>query len=218
MAKLVQQIEYQIERYSLLKHPFYQSWSQGKLTKENLRGYSKEYFQLVKAVPQLVENIASCATEENPKDTISQSLKEENEHIIPWMNFAYALGVPTGELVNYHGDEGITCAVLDLDHITKLSLEEGAAAMYAYEKELPKISRSKIDGLTKFYGLSSKDAVDYFEIHERTDVRHALIWKSMLQHVPKEKEHAVLTAAIRSLRDQNKILDCVQDKYCQKVN
>ena len=77
--------------------------------------------------------------------------------------------------------------MLDLDHITKLSLEEGGTAMYVYEKELPKISRSKIDGLTKFYGLSSKDAVDYFEIHERTDVRHALIWKSMLQHVPKEK-------------------------------
>ncbi len=86
--------------------------------------------------------------------------------------------------------------------------------MYAYEKELPKISRSKIDGLKKFYGLTSHDATHYFEIHEVADVKHAELWRSILRNLPKEKEMAVLSAALASLRAQNKLLDSVMEKYC----
>ncbi len=48
---IIKRIDEMIEERSLLKHPFYQMWSDGKLTQESLAGYSKEYFQLVKAVP-----------------------------------------------------------------------------------------------------------------------------------------------------------------------
>ena len=51
MNSLTQKIDRIIEERSLLKHPFYQTWSDGKLTREALVGYSKEYYQLVKAVP-----------------------------------------------------------------------------------------------------------------------------------------------------------------------
>ena len=51
MNSLTQNIDRIIEERSLLKHPFYQTWSDGKLTREALVGYSKEYYQLVKAVP-----------------------------------------------------------------------------------------------------------------------------------------------------------------------
>ena len=46
---LIQRIDEIIEARSLLKHPFYQMWSDGKLTQESLAGYSKEYFQLAKS-------------------------------------------------------------------------------------------------------------------------------------------------------------------------
>ena len=54
---ITQKIDEMIEERSLLKHPFYQAWSDGKLTKESLAGYSKEYFQLVKAVPSFMAPI-----------------------------------------------------------------------------------------------------------------------------------------------------------------
>ena len=54
---IIQKIDEMIEERSLLKHPFYQMWSDGKLTKESLAGYSKEYFQLVKAVPAFMAPI-----------------------------------------------------------------------------------------------------------------------------------------------------------------
>jgi pyrroloquinoline-quinone synthase len=45
-VSLLIRIDAEIEKRSLLKHPFYRKWSEGKLTKENLAGYSMEYFQL----------------------------------------------------------------------------------------------------------------------------------------------------------------------------
>ena len=51
MVDLIDQINFEIEKYSLLKHDFYKLWQEGKLTLDHLAGYSREYFQLVKIVP-----------------------------------------------------------------------------------------------------------------------------------------------------------------------
>ena len=50
-----------LEQHSLLKHPFYQAWSDGKLEMESLAGYSKEYYQLVKAVPEFMNPLIEMA-------------------------------------------------------------------------------------------------------------------------------------------------------------
>lgn len=50
MSVLIKRLDQEIEKRSLLKHPFYQMWSEGKLSMESLQGYAKEYFHLVKAV------------------------------------------------------------------------------------------------------------------------------------------------------------------------
>ena len=41
---LIKRIDEMIEERSLLKHPFYQMWSDGKLSVDMLAGYSKEYW------------------------------------------------------------------------------------------------------------------------------------------------------------------------------
>ena len=53
----VKEVNREIEQRSLLKHPFYKAWTEGRLTTSHLKGYSKEYFQLVKSIPQFVKNI-----------------------------------------------------------------------------------------------------------------------------------------------------------------
>ncbi|MGA2874572.1 MAG: iron-containing redox enzyme family protein [Nitrososphaerales archaeon] len=213
MVSIIERIDAEIEQQSLLKHPFYQAWSEGKLTAEQLAGYSMEYFQLVKQVPILVENIRSKTTDNELRAEITQSLKEETEHIAPWIQFARSLRVDEHELSRYPGAKDSNAAVSEIESLTNLSFEEAVAAMYAYEKELPKISRSKIDGLEKFYGLTSHDATHYFEIHEVADVKHAELWRSILRNIPEEKATAVLSAALASLRAQNKLLDSVMEKY-----
>lgn len=216
MTTLVERIDLEIEKRSLLKHPFYKAWSEGKLDLAELRGYSMEYFQLVKMVPSLVENVRSKTNDSSLHSEISQSLKEEKEHIAPWVEFAKSLGVPEKSLQDYAGDASAKEAVSQLAMLSKLSFEEGVAAMYAYEKELPKISRSKIDGLEKFYRLTSHESRHYFEIHEVADLKHAALWREILGRVSLDGEESALAAAIKSLEAQNKLLDAVMEKYCRQ--
>ena len=210
---LIERIDYEIEKHSLLKHVFYQMWSEGKLTINHLQGYSKEYFQLVKVVPKFVENIFNVIADPSLKRAVGQNLKEESEHIEPWIMFSTAMGVQRNDLASYKGENETNMAVSTLSQLTERSLEEAVAAMYAYEKELPKISRSKIDGLKKFYGVQSNEATKYLEIHEEVDLRHSEVWKNILKTIPEEKQERALNAAISSLEAQNKLLDSVQKKY-----
>lgn len=209
---IVQRIDSEIEKRSLLKHPFYQMWSQGKLTIDHLKGYSKEYFQLVKAVPSMVEGIAA-AGDISIRENISNNAKEEAEHVEPWTRFANSLGVSQSELTGYEADPATIAAVAEMQRVANSSFEEGVAAMYAYEAELPKISRSKMDGLKQFYDVNSRDATKYFEIHEEADVRHAQVWREILRTMPVDKREAAFRAAVDSLKAQNALLDSVQQKY-----
>lgn len=206
---IVQRIDSEIEKRSLLRHSFYQMWSEGRLTVDHLQGYSKEYFQLVKAVPKFVEGIAKGTGSQD----IAENAKEEAEHVEPWVRFASALGVSRNDLVNYAGADKTNAAVAKMMGLASASFEEAVAAMYAYEMELPKISRSKIDGLKKFYGMDSEDATKYFEIHEEADVRHAQVWREILQKIPADRQEVVFAAAVESLKAQNMLLDSVQEKY-----
>src|SRR5918912_535709 len=106
MMTLVERIDLGIEKYSLLKHSFYKMWSDGKLSLDNLRSYSKEYFQLVKAVPDFVQNIISSSSSsyvlnKATSQGLDQNLREELEHVEPWIKFAHAIGVPRNELINH---------------------------------------------------------------------------------------------------------------------
>ena len=41
-----------LDKYHLLKHPFYQIyWNEGKLTREIIKDYAEQYYQHVKAFP-----------------------------------------------------------------------------------------------------------------------------------------------------------------------
>ena len=210
---LIERIDYEIEKHSLLKHVFYQMWSEGKLTINHLQGYSKEYFQLVKVVPKFVENIFNVIADPSLKRSVGQNLKEESEHIEPWIMFSTAMGVQRNDLTSYKGENETNMAVSSLSQLTERSLEEAVAAMYAYEKELPKISKSKIDGLKKFYGVQSNEATKYLEIHEEVDLRHSEVWKNILKTIPEDKQEYALNAAISSLEAQNKLLDSVYKNY-----
>ncbi|MDA4129592.1 MAG: iron-containing redox enzyme family protein [Thaumarchaeota archaeon] len=212
MNSLILQIDEEIERRSLLKHPFYEMWSQGKLTRDHLSGYSLEYFQLVKAVPEMVKSIQEKSSRAvNGK--LNENLREESEHIGLWTRFASSLGISNDELVAYSGLRGTNLAVSQMKNLSKTSFEAGIAAMYAYERDLPKISSTKIRGLKEFYGLESSDALEYFLEHEIVDVRHAAIWRSMLENIAAANHEISLEAAITSLESQNKLLDSVMEKY-----
>jgi pyrroloquinoline-quinone synthase len=209
---LIKKIDELIEKQSLLKHPFYVMWSEGKLTIDSLNGYSKEYFQLVKAVPSFVSAITKRGSDA-VKNELESNQKEESEHIRPWMKFADSLGVSQDELEKYDGLEKTRKAISELSSLMN-SFEGGAAAMYALEQEIPKISLSKIDGLRKFYDISNDTAIEYFRLHAEADIRHAATWRRILEKIPVEKEEELFQIASRSISAQNMLLDSCYEAYC----
>ena len=212
MNSLVKRIDELVEKQSLLKHQFYVAWSEGKLTLDSLSGYSKEYFQLVKAVPSFVGAIMQHG-HDSAKTELGSNQKEEAEHIKPWMKFASALGVSQAELERYAGLEKTKKAVSELSSLMG-SFEGGAAAMYAFEQEIPKISLTKIDGMRKFYGMTSDDAIEYFRLHAEADIRHAATWRRILENALAEKEEELFQIASRSISAQNMLLDSCYEAYC----
>ncbi len=212
MNSLVKRIDELIEKQSLLKHPFYVMWSEGKLTIDSLNGYSKEYFQLVKAVPSFVSAIIQQSSN-TVKSELVANQKEETEHITPWVKFASALGVSQEELEKYNGLEKTRKAVSELSSLMN-TFEGGTAAMYALEQEIPKISLSKIDGMRKFYDMTNDDAIEYFRLHAEADIRHAATWRRILEKIPSEKEEELFQIASRSISAQNMLLDSCYEAYC----
>ena len=114
-------------------------WSNGELGLNQLQGYSLEYFQLVKMVPEMVNNIKLKLEESKLRSTVEESQKEESSHIEPWIRFANSLGIKESRLLNYACDENTKNAVSSLLELTKNPLHEAICAMYAYELELPNI-------------------------------------------------------------------------------
>jgi len=208
---LIKQIDKIIEERSLLKHPFYQMWSDGKLTLDSLAGYSKEYFQLVKVVPSLMTPIIEKA----PNSVVGELIENQQEeftHINSWIKFAKELGVSEEKLIQYNGLEKTRKAISELSELMN-SFEGGACAMYAFEKEIPKISQTKLDGLKEYYGMSNADSTEYFKLHTEADIRHAASWRNILEKTSTNQDD-LIQIADKSISAQNLLLDSCYEAYC----
>ena len=208
---LIKRIDEMIDERSLLKHPFYQMWSDGKLTQKSLAGYSKEYFQLVKAVPSFMTPIIEKAPDSIVSELI-ENQQEESDHVKPWISFAGELGISEDELISYTGLTKTHKAVSDLNELMN-TYEGGACAMYAFEKEIPKISQTKLDGLAEFYGMTSNEATQYFKLHTEADIRHAASWRNIVNDSSLDSE-ILIEVADKSISAQNLLLDSCFEEYC----
>ncbi len=212
MNLLIRDIDEMIEERSLLKHPFYQMWSDGELSHESLAGYSQEYFQLVQAIPQFMTPIIEQAPESIVKELV-HNRQEESEHIQPWINFADCLGISQQELEQYPGLIKTQQAVSQLKSLMS-DYASGSCAMYAFEKEIPKISQVKLEGLARFYGITTGGAIEYFKLHTEADIRHAAVWRDILESVWTDQEEALIQVADESMSAQNLLLDSCYEAYC----
>lgn len=205
-SALLQKIDAAIAEKSLLKHPFYQDWQMGKLTREALQLYAAQYYRHVEAFPRHLRVLA--ARSEGPiRDIVLENLAEEEDPAQPhpklWRDFAATLGV---------NEEDITCcpslpgtqAVVETfrEIVGDRPVAEAVAALYAYESQVPDIAATKIDGLKKFYGVTSAKGLAYFAVHEEADKTHRQAWRNWLeQHVQDEQDEEEILATTNQALD-----------------
>jgi len=200
----------------LLNHPFYQLWSQGKLTRETLREYAISYYPHVAAFPTYVSGVhANCDDASLRQELLENLIEEEHgkeNHPALWRKFAAALGAAESDLASSPRTAEIADAIAEFRRSTKdSSVAEGLAALYAYESQIPEVSKTKREGLREFYGIEDGDATRFFSVHEHADVWHRQVERDALGRVadtPEARERA-LEAARRCCDALRRALDGV---------
>lgn len=211
-------LEEQIQKKHLLTHEFYKAWSEGKLSQECLKEYALEYYAHVKAFPTYLSALHAHTEDMKTRRGILQNLIEE-EHGEPnhpelWKSFALSLGVTEEEIDEYVPSDAIQALISSFRSICREGkTEDGLAALYAYESQIPAICLSKIEGLKKYYGMSDPRSWRYFSVHIAADEEHAKVERELLErHVSQDHESAH-TAAQEILDHLWKFLSHLTHKY-----
>jgi pyrroloquinoline-quinone synthase len=217
---LLDSVDALIEKHHLLKHPFYQAWTQGTLSRDELALYAEQYYQHVRAFPENLRTLAS-RTNGNLGAMVTENLSEELDAVAPhpmlWRQFAQSMGVSETSIEEARPLPGVAALLDTLDELSAHgSLAQAVAAFYAYEAQVPEIASQKISGLRKFYGVNETRSLAYFAVHEEADVRHRAAWRSWLASQENLDEVEVLCAAERTLKALWGALDAVYPQGCSK--
>jgi pyrroloquinoline-quinone synthase len=212
-TELLTKIDAAIAEKSLLKHPFYQDWQAGKLSREALQLYAAQYYRHVEAFPKHLRVLA--ARSEGPiRQIILENLAEEENPSQPhpklWRDFAAALGVSEDDITCCPSLPGTQAVVETFREIVgDRPVAEAVAALYAYEAQVPEIASTKIDGLKKFYGVTAPKGLAYFEVHEEADKAHRQAWRGWLEEHAEGNEEEVLATTNEALAALWGALDAV---------
>jgi pyrroloquinoline-quinone synthase len=189
-AVFVSRLDACIHKYDLLCHPFYQAWSAGKLTREELREYGETYYHHVEAFPSYLAQLGMRLKEGELRRAVLANLSDEKggedlfgnperSHAELWLDFVEGMGGsriprwhPGGEMRNL------------IDWFEKVAgegtPEEALAAFYAYESQVPRVAKEKDRGLREMYGADEKTR-GYFTLHTTADVYHSQVWRKQLE-------------------------------------
>lgn len=170
-----------IDNKCLLKHPFYQAWNMGTLTKGDLAVYATQYGEFIDTIATGWEAVGD-----------SDTADEEREHAVLWTDFATDLNAPrpAGSRL-----PEIT-ELVELAHAAFSNRPQALGALYAFEHQQPATAHSKLEGLRKHYDLSASAEV-YFDIHK--DDEDEPRWLAEQMEKLSEAEFAVAREACESM-------------------
>jgi len=192
---------------AMLTHPFYQAWEEGKLTREALAAYARQYFHHVEAFPRAVSAVHANCPDAAGRRLLAENLAEEeglgegkDDHASLWMGFAAALGSDEAAVRAEALNPETHNLIETFRKLSRRSYASGLAALYAYESQLPQVAQTKIKGLVERYDLDEPRALKFFQVHELADIEHADVCRELLDALP-ANDRAEAHAAACELAD-----------------
>lgn len=166
-----------VQKWNLLKHPFYRSWEDGSLSRDTLKTYAAEYFQHVSAFPRYLSRMHSHIDDIKTRQILLENLideeKGEKNHPQLWKAFSKALGWNEAELQTYEAGPELENIKTTFFRLAEKSPASALGALYAYESQIPEIAEFKLEALKKFYiDANNKEALEFFEVHRIADSYH----------------------------------------------
>ena len=196
-----ERIERSRRRWDVLRHPFYQRWSNGELTPEELGRYSGQYRHAVEAIATLSAAAADALPE---REELRRHAAEERGHVRLWDGFVSTSG---GDVDAPASSETEACV---RDWTANGDAAETLVRLYAIESGQPQISRTKLDGLLGRYGYEEGPGTAYFQLHETRDVEHAAEVRELIEELGDESAEDELVAVAESTFRANwRLLDGV---------
>ena len=181
-----------LDEYHLLKHPFYKSWNDGKLTREIIKDYAEQYYQHVKAFPRYISATHSLCEDIEKRKILLENLQDEEnrdgDHPKLWKDFALAVGSNREDIESVKEEKFTTELIENFFKNGRASYAEGLASLYTYERQIPDVAETKIRGLKNHYGVSSKEGLKFFEVHKAADVYHREACEKLLDGLSKEEQ------------------------------
>jgi pyrroloquinoline-quinone synthase len=213
-----------IHKYDLLCHPFYQAWSAGKLTREDLREYGETYYHHVEAFPSYLAQLGVRLEEGELRRAVLANMTDEKggedafgdpdrSHAELWLDFVEGIG--GSRAPKSHPVAEMRKLIAWFHRVASEGTpEEALAAFYAYESQVPRIAQEKDRGLRDLYGADEKTRT-YFTLHTTADVYHSQVWRKQLERRvkqdPKTAEKA-LAAAETAARKLWEALDGIESR------
>ena len=193
-----------LDQYHLLNHPFYKSWNEGKLTREIIKDYAEQYYQHVKAFPRYISATHSICEDIEKRKILLENLQDEEnpnaDHPKLWKNFALAMGADPDKIENVKREWFTNDMIENFFYQARKSYAEGLASLYTYERQIPEIAETKIRGLKKFYGVKSKEGLEFFEAHKAADVIHRKECEKLLDALTEEEKDKAEKASVLTAR------------------
>jgi len=194
-------IDSKVAERAMLKHPFYQAWTEGRLPIGTLRAYARQYFHHVEAFPRAVSAVHSACPDREGRRMLAENLAEEEgieagkqDHASLWLMFACGLGESEDEVRGQDLNSETTALIDTFSRLSRQSYAAGLGALYAYESQFPGVASAKIEGLIDRYGISDEETLRFFRVHESADVEHSAVCRELLDRLP-EAERAEAVAA-----------------------
>ena len=193
-----------LDQYHLLNHPFYKSWNEGKLTREIIKDYAEQYYQHVKAFPRYISATHSLCEDIEKRKILLENLQDEEnkdaDHPKLWKNFATEMGSDSKKIEKVKQESFTKDLINNFFKQGRSSYAEGLASLYTYERQIPEIAETKIQGLKKFYGVDTKEGLEFFEAHKSADVIHRAECEKLLDGLSLEEQKKAEKASMLTAR------------------
>jgi pyrroloquinoline-quinone synthase len=203
---LLARIDALIDERHLLKHPFYTRWAEGTLPLESLQEYARQYYAFESSFPRFISAIHSRTEAPDTRQQLLDNLWDEEHgaanHAELWLRFAEGIGVDRDDVRGAERNEATAALV---EHYEQMSREApvaaAVAALYAYERQVPQVAGSKIDGLERHYDVDDDRTLAFFRVHGELDVEHSGNERDMLGRLAADADEAAIEDATRRTLD-----------------